>query len=353
LGKSLDRVPLMTATEANGIKFAVTDLIGVATSFDALGLTGRVPIKFGHNGEQPLTDGQPALGWVSRIYVEGDTLYGDFKDMPTSVYELIRSGAYKFLSVELLRDVQAGTRKIPWVLDAVALLGADQPAFGTLADLQSLTMKRKPALQARARVEMRRGFSLSSEARKGMSDENFDEKLQAALKKQREEMRAEFKADLDKVTAEAKADADAQVAKARAESHRAQIKAKFETAVKAEALLPAKRESFYKNWRVEDDKVVADIKLEDVDAYIEEFSDKVKLAASRGTVTKVGDKVEFAATHAEELSRLVDANMVARGFKTTDFAAQCESTRIVLSSNPKLAKAYTADPNGEYKPEAA
>jgi hypothetical protein len=354
LGKSLQRAALMSAGKANDIEFTVKDLIGVATSFDALGLTGRVPIKFGHNDTQSLTDGQPALGWVSRIYVEGDTLYGDFTDMPTSVYELIRSGAYKFLSVELLRDVQAGTRKLPWVLDAVALLGADQPAFGTLADLQSLTMKRKPALQARARVEMRRGFSLSSEARKGMSDENFDEKLQAALKKQREEMRAEFKADLDKVTATAKAEADAQVAKAKAEAHRAQIKAKFETAVKAEALLPAKRESFYKFNRVDDDTSVVQIKLEDVDAYIEEFSDKAKLAAANKQQTQGGGgTVVHAATNAEEVSRLTDISTVARGFKANDFAAQRESTRIVLSSNPKLAKAYTADPNGEYKPEAA
>jgi hypothetical protein len=39
----------------------------------------------------------------------------------------------------LLKDVQADTRKIPWVLDAVALLGATQPAIGILRSLQRQT----------------------------------------------------------------------------------------------------------------------------------------------------------------------------------------------------------------------
>jgi hypothetical protein len=343
----------MTATTANGITFAVKDLIGVATSFDALGLTGRIPIKFGHNGEQPLTDGQPALGWVSRIYVEGDTLYGDFTDMPTSVYELIRSGAYKFVSVELLRDVQAGTRKLPWVLDAVALLGADQPAFGTLADLQSLTMKRKPAFQARARVERRQAFSFISEARKGMEDKDVQAAIAAAVEATEKKLTTAFTAQIEKVKTDAQASADAQVAKAKAEAHRAQIKAKFETAVQAEALLPAKRESFYKFNRVDDDKSVTEIKLEDVDAYIEEFSDKAKLAASRGTQTKAGEKVEHAATYALEVTRRAEEVAVKRGGKANDPDALHEATKIVLSADKKLATAYFADPSGAFKAEAA
>lgn len=95
-----------------------------------------MPLKLGHNGDQPLTDGQPALGWVSRVYRDGRKLLADFIDMPTSIYEMVKAGLYKFVSVELAKNVLAGTREIPWVLDAVALLGADQPAVGTLKDLQ-------------------------------------------------------------------------------------------------------------------------------------------------------------------------------------------------------------------------
>lgn len=273
----------MSVGEANGIRFTGADLDGIVAAFDALGLSGRVPLKLGHNDEQPLTDGQPALGWVSRIYREGDKLLADFVDVPTSVYELIQTGAYKFVSVELLKNVQAGTRVIPWVLDAVALLGADQPAFGNLRDLQSLTLKRKPVFQARARVAFRRDSLNISRGKQVMEEKDVQAAIEAALKKQREEMRAEFKSELDKVRADAKAEADAQVKRAKADAHRSLIKAKFEAAVQAEALLPARRESFYKFHKVDDDEAVMQIKLEDVDAYIEEFGDKAKMSAKTQT----------------------------------------------------------------------
>lgn len=321
-------------------------------------MAGRVPLKFGHNSEQPVTDGQPALGWVSRIYRSGDTLLADFTDVPTSVYELIQTAKYKFVSVELLKDVQAGTRTLPWVLDAVALLGADQPAVGTLKDLQSLTMKRKPAFQARARVAFQRDTKFfSTGATKAMDEKDVQAAIAAALDKQAKDLRAEFStqltAEVTKVTATAKAESDAAVAKAKAEGHRAQIKERFERAVKAEALLPAKRESFYKYNRVDDDASVVQIKLEDVDAYIAEFSDAAKLAAANKTQTKAGDKVEFAATAALEVTRRAEEVAIKRGGKPNVFADMHAATKIVLSADPKLAKAYFADPNGAFSGEAA
>jgi hypothetical protein len=243
------------------------------------------------------------------------------------------------------------------VLDAVALLGADQPAFGNLKDLQSLTLKRKPVLQARARVAFKRAATkFSTGATKAMDEKEVQAAIDAALAKQAESLTAKFtKAMADevtKVTAAAKAESDAAVAKAKAESHRTQIKAKFETAVKAEALLPAKRESFYKFNRVDDDKSVVDIKLEDVDAYIAEFSDPVKLAAANKTQTKTGDKVEFAATAALEVTRRMEERILKTGGKLTDYAANRAATKYVLSADPKLAKAYFADPNGAFQGEA-
>lgn len=347
----------MSVGEANGIPFTLRDLEGICTAFDALGLHGRCPIKFGHNESQDLTDGQPALGWIGRVYVENDRLKADFTDMPTSVYELVQSGAYKFLSVELLKNVTAGTRVIPWVLDAVALLGADQPAFGNLKDLQSLTLKRKPVLQARARVAFKRAATkFSTGAQKGMDKAEVDAAIAAAvasaLDAQEKKLTTSFTALLTAETKKANDAADAKVAKAAAEAHRAQIKAKFETAVNAKALIPAKRESFYKFNRVDSDQVI-DIKIEDVDAYIAEFSDPVKLAAANKTQTKVGDKVEFAATAALEVTRRAEETAIKRGGKPNVFADMHAATKLVLSADPKLAKAYFADPNGAFQGEAA
>lgn len=120
----------------NSIEFTSADLDGIAASFDALNLAGKVPLKFGHAGKDARHDDtQPALGWVERVYRKGTKLLADFADVPDEVFQKLKSRAYKFVSVELLRNVPAGNRRIPWVLDAVALLGATAPAVGTLSPI--------------------------------------------------------------------------------------------------------------------------------------------------------------------------------------------------------------------------
>jgi hypothetical protein len=144
----------------NQREFTDDDLDGIVKSFDALNLSGRIPLKFGHDGDDA-RDGAPALGWVTRVYREGKKLLADFTGIPTAVFEAIKAGLYKFVSIELLRDVQAGNRRIPWTLDAVALLGATPPAVGTLRDLQSLTMARRPAFRFVERVSFTRDTEAS------------------------------------------------------------------------------------------------------------------------------------------------------------------------------------------------
>lgn len=124
----------------NGRAFTEQDLDGIVSSFDALGLSGRVPLALGHDGADARTDDSaPALGWVESIRRAGDKLLADIRLTSQKLAEGIRSGAYKFVSVELLGGVRADTRTIPWTLDRIALLGATQPAVGTLRDLaQSL-----------------------------------------------------------------------------------------------------------------------------------------------------------------------------------------------------------------------
>src|SRR5712671_1063815 len=155
----LKQVELMqSGVAANGTTFDNEALQGIADAFKVLGLDGRVPLKLGHDDKQPLTSGQPALGWCKNLRVVGDKLLGDFVDMPKVIYDAFKTGRYKQVSVELLKNVQAGTRIIPWVIDAVALLGATQPAFGSLKDLQSLTMARgnPPKHESRATFTMNR-----------------------------------------------------------------------------------------------------------------------------------------------------------------------------------------------------
>ena len=138
-GTMLEGVEIFDVGTWNGIPFTDKDLDGIVNSFNALGLAGRCPLKFGHQGQDARTDGSPAIGWVQKIYRKpGDTkLYADFSNVNTDVIAQIKSGGYKFNSVELLKNVTAGNRRIPWVLDAVALLGATPPAVGTLAPMHA------------------------------------------------------------------------------------------------------------------------------------------------------------------------------------------------------------------------
>jgi len=154
----LKAVELFRVGRWNDVKtFQRSDLDAMAESFVALQLAGRTPLKFGHNDEQPMTDGQPALGWLSRVWRDGDVLRGDFSDVPQVVYQAIKQGSYKFVSVELLRDVVSGDREYPWVLSAVALLGADIPAVAGLGDLQQLTMARRARFASGTRMTFTTG----------------------------------------------------------------------------------------------------------------------------------------------------------------------------------------------------
>ncbi len=351
MSKALYGAELMSVGEANGLKFTLVDLQQIATAFDALGLAGRVPLKFGHNDGQPLTDGQPALGWVSRVYIEGDSLKADFSDLPTSVYELIQTGRYKFISVELLKNVQAGTRKIPWVLDAVALLGADQPAFGNLKDLQSLTMSRRPALRAHARVAFRRDTKLfTSGVPKGMEKHEVDAAIAAALSAQEVKFTSQLNA-LKTESAAALAAEQEKTRKAEVARHRDAIKSKFEAAVN-KTIIPATREQFYKFARVEDDAAVMAIKLDEVDTYIKENADKALLSKQSGTQSGQGEP------NKDEEGLRADQIVAQRAIKLCRERNQditkhyFASVTEVLKGDKDLADAYKFMPDTEYRQTA-
>lgn len=137
----------------NGFEFSKEDLISIASAFHTLGNNHQVPLKMGHNDEQPFTDGQPALGWVVDLSVEGDKLVAEFSDIPDVVYGAFEKKLYRNVSIELDIGVEYKGSYFPFVLSGVALLGADIPAVNTLADLQAymgreLSCKQKAAFTA-------------------------------------------------------------------------------------------------------------------------------------------------------------------------------------------------------------
>lgn len=323
----------------NDSTFTKDDLDGIVSSFNALGLKGRVPLKLGHDNDAPLKDGDPALGWVDRIWRQGNRLMADFAGIPKLLYDVVQDNMYKFVSVELLKGVKASTQVIPWVLDAVALLGATRPAVGILNDLQALTLARKPALLGGARLVFKREFSTPHEGKQMDKAE-----VEAMLREQAQTLTAKFSADLQAVRDDAAAKLAAEKAdraKVELSAHRAAINAQFETAIKADILEPKFREQFERVAGVKDDARVMGVKLEDVATFIKDNGKAPKKPK------ELPEKVSYAADGEENerdaskvLALRVNKLMFARDKKPTDFESRIQYAAEVLRADPALAEAY-------------
>jgi hypothetical protein len=322
----------------NQMAFDEADLDDIVANFEKLKDTHKVPLKFGHNKEQKITDGQPAIGWVSRIFKIGNKLFADFSDLPRTVYEAIKNKLYRTVSIELLFNVNSDGKKFNHVLDAVALLGADHPAVSSLADLDALLAKRtvfngghRVAFETIADGQVK----FTSEVE--MDKKEVQELIDATTKPLQQANEALTK-KLD--ASEAK---NAQFVREKAESEekarkelvtlaRKNVTDVLDAAVKAKSLTPAMRETYAKQIGVDDDARVASIKLEEVKAMF-----NVKAQAGQQGLHQESDTTE---NPEEELLNLVRKNQASTG---KPFA---ETFMLTCAANPKLHKAYL-DMNGE------
>lgn len=118
----------------------VVDRAALADAVDAAraGIVRDPVVKLGH--ESPLGDGAPALGRVRNLRLTdgGNTLVGDFTDVPRTVAALLPN-AWPQRSVEGLVNYAASDgRTYGFVMTAVALLGATLPGIDGLADISGV-----------------------------------------------------------------------------------------------------------------------------------------------------------------------------------------------------------------------
>lgn len=314
-------------------------LQGIVDAFNALNLSGRVPLKLGHDGpdvrDDPTT--QFAMGWVQRVYRAGTRLLADL-DVPDKVAKLIDDGYLKFVSVELLKNVQVFNRTIPYVLDAVALLGADQPAVGVLKDLKASLMARRATFRASGRVTLKRESATTGDP------SMTKEEVEAMLKQHREATATEISTLKALVEAANKRAEDAE--KARKEDalkyKRQQITDRFEVAIKAGAIDPKVREKFSKLTGYENGERAEEVTLESVDEFIKEHAKPVK--ASARTTAAGGAEEEDAAE-----AKLSAAEKVVHRARKLCFSRQQDPTKFdhynaavveVLKADPDLGEAY-------------
>src|SRR3990167_3684718 len=133
----LTDVPIMEEGTWNGHVFTSEDLDDISNNFIELKAELKPYLKLGHNEDQALlkSDGLPSAGWISELKREGTRLLAKIVNIPKTIFELIKKGAYGRFSSEIYFDAVIKDKNYKRALKAVALLGADTPAVTSMPDL--------------------------------------------------------------------------------------------------------------------------------------------------------------------------------------------------------------------------
>jgi len=339
-GETMDlEVEVFAVGTWNGMPFEKTDLMGIANAFNSLKEVHDVPLKFGHNKEQEMTDGLPALGWVGELFIKGEKLMAKFVDMPKIVHDAMKKKLYKHVSIELEYGVEHKGSIYDLVLSGVALLGADIPAVNTIADLTSYMSKDPLAFKKRVAFT---AINIKHTEEFTMNELEKAQAEVAALKAKNEAQGDQIKDfTKDKVDSESKiAEFEAKDTK-RAEDEKTayfakaktDMTSKLEQMVKDEIITPAQREKFTAEYS--DDKSV-----------IERLEFTLGILSDGAKGTKGMDKNEHGKENMDnedEDGKLPDEILMTRVnvLLEKDTSLNFTSARNrVMKADPKLAKAY-------------
>lgn len=151
-------VEIFATGEWNGDKFSQDDLNSIVGTFQKLKDKLKPYLKLGHGEDQKLleSDELPAAGWVENLRIIGNKLVADFKRVPAKIKELIDSGGYRKVSIELFQNFEVDNETFPLALKSVALLGAEIPAVNTLDDIIALygSIEKVKAYQAEVKTKV-------------------------------------------------------------------------------------------------------------------------------------------------------------------------------------------------------
>lgn len=327
----------------NGMEFTDADLMQIANAFHTLQDVHDVPLKFGHNEEQQMTDGQPALGWVADVWVAGEKLMAQFVGMPQIVFEAINRELYKHVSIELDMGVEHQGRHFPLVLSGVALLGADIPAVNTLDDLTAFMSRES------IKVDKRAAFTaISLEGDDTMSKE-LEAKVAALTSQVEELVKGKTASDTKVLEFEAKEKARL-TAESTAKFAAAKVKMTedLEQLVKDEKITPAQRDIFMADWKDDDatlDRLTFGIKMLGGNP-----EDKTLMKKDEnGNQTTEKDKEEKRRRVEEPDDVIVQKIAVMQAENPT--MSFTVAKNLILRADPELAKHYIMS-NGELRDEA-
>ncbi|GAJ07422.1 unnamed protein product, partial [marine sediment metagenome] len=87
-----------------GVKITDKDIDDIVNNTNEIIDKLKPKVKLGHNDKQELLrkTGLPAGGWITKLKRAGDKILVDIKEVPRVLYQLIKNGAYKRISSEIL-----------------------------------------------------------------------------------------------------------------------------------------------------------------------------------------------------------------------------------------------------------
>ena len=245
--KDLKGVEIFQAGKWNGDFYSLDDLKEIVNSFGELKEKLQPFVKLGHNESQPLLakDGFPAAGWIDNVYIQGNKLLADIKDMPSVIYELVKNKAYKRISSEIYWNLKDSSGKIyKRALKAIALLGGDTPAVGSLADVQALYSKREVGnLDGEVKIAEIQFYTKEDIMDIEQIKADYEAKIAelTATKEAVEKSYSELE-DSMKEMKTSKTELESKIAEYELKSVRSGIESKVDELIASKKLLPAQRE---------------------------------------------------------------------------------------------------------------
>jgi cation transport regulator len=231
----------------NGDKYTEADLQAMVDAFPKLSDEVKPPVKMGHSNK--LADGDPALGWVKGLRLNGDKLVAKLSDVPDILFKAIKQGLYKRVSSEIYWNYKKAGETFKRVLSGVALLGADIPAVKNLADLKAYLTQSASDDGLFEQVVV--FAETQAEIIKGEPD-NMEAEVKELTEKLAAESEARKKSDEEAKTYREKAEAMEKEASDKLKATSVdEVKAFCEEQVKAGKLLPTIRDDIVKGLEVE------------------------------------------------------------------------------------------------------
>lgn len=192
---------------AKGKSVTVTEehLDEMVESFNALKTTNIVKphLKLGHDDAQKWfgqRNGVPTLGWIEKVWRQGNKLFADIGGIPDAVIDLIKQGRYHNVSAEIYSPgaVEHNGQKFGHVLSAVALLGAEMPAVKTLSGLAKALFQEQPLAYS---DDVKPIIYTSQQEKAVFTQEQVDSLVDAAVQKAKEDIKGEFSAKVEELEA--------------------------------------------------------------------------------------------------------------------------------------------------------